>query len=85
MDYQVAFDSLKKAFTTVPILGYWDPKAPMILETNASNCELVAILSTQSDSEICQIAFHSRAFSIAEINYDIHNKELLAIVELFKK
>ena len=57
----------------------------MILETNASNCELVAILSTQSDSEICQIAFHSRAFSIAEINYDIHNKELLAIVELFKK
>jgi len=57
----------------------------MILETDASNHVLVAILFTQSNSEICPIAFHLRAFSTVEINYDMHNKELLAIVESFKK
>ena len=57
----------------------------MILETNASDRTLAAILSTRSNGEICPIAFHSRAFSAAEINYDVHNKELLAIIESFKK
>jgi len=57
----------------------------MILETNASDRALVAILSTWSNGEICPIAFYLRAFSIAEINYDVHDKELLAIVESFKK
>jgi len=71
MDYQVAFDSLKEAFTTAPILGYWDPEIPIILETNVSNHEFVAILSIQSDSEVYPIAFYLRAFSTAEINYDM--------------
>jgi len=57
----------------------------MILETDASDCALVAILSTWSNGEIRPIAFHSRAFSTAEINYDVHDKELLAIIESFKK
>jgi len=55
----------------------------MILETDASDYILAAILSTWSNSEICPIAFHSRAFSAAEINYDMHDKELLAIIEFF--
>jgi len=57
----------------------------MILETNVFDYILVAILSTQSNSEVHPIAFHSRVFSAAEINYDMHDKELLAIVEAFKK
>jgi len=84
-DCQVAFDNIKEAFTTAPILGHWDPESLMILETDASDHALAAILSTRSNGEICPIAFHSRAFSAAEINYDVHNKELLAIVESFKK
>jgi len=84
-DCQVAFDNIKKAFTTAPILGYWDSKSLMILETDVSDYALVAILSTQSNSEICPIAFYLRAFSAAEINYDIYNKELLTIVKSFKK
>jgi len=31
------------------------------------------------------IAFHSRTFSKIELNYNVHNKELLAIFEAFKK
>ena len=57
----------------------------MILETNASDHALVAILSTWSNGEIRPIAFHSRAFSAVEINYDMHDKELLVIIESFKK
>jgi len=57
----------------------------MILETGASDHALVAILSTQSNGEIYPIAFHLRAFSAAEINYNVRNKELLAIVKSFKK
>ena len=84
-DCQVVFDNLKEAFTTAPILGHWDPKSPMILEIDASDHALVATLSTQSNGEVHPITFHSRAFSAAEINYDVHNKKLLAIVEVFKK
>ena len=84
-DCQVAFDNIKEAFTTAPILGHWDSESLMILETDASDRALAAILSTQSNGEICPIAFYSRAFSIAEINYDMHDKELLAIIESFKK
>ena len=57
----------------------------MILKTDTSDCALVAILSTCSGGKIHPIAFHSRTFSTAEINYDMHDKELLAIVEFFKK
>jgi len=57
----------------------------MILETDASDHTLAAILSTQSNGEVRPITLHLRAFSAAEINYDMHDKELLAIVEAFKK
>ena len=46
---------------------------------------LVAILSTHSGKDIHLIAFYSRTFNEAELNYDIHDKELLAIIEAFKK
>jgi len=36
------------------------------------------------DSEIHPVAFHSRTFSAPELNYDVHDKELLAIFEAFK-
>ena len=47
---------------------------------------LTAILSMVSltDNEIHPIAFHSRTFMPPELNYDVHNKELLAIFEAFK-
>jgi len=46
---------------------------------------LAAILSTRINGEIRLIAFMSRAFSTKKLNYDVHNKELLAIVKSFKK
>ena len=36
------------------------------------------------DNEIHPVAFYSRTFFTPELNYDIHDKELLAIFEAFK-
>ena len=83
--YQDAFNSLKKAFTSALILTYWIPNTQLIMETDASDYVLAAILSiVNEDNEVHPVAFHSRTFIIAELNYDIHDKELLAIFEAFK-
>ena len=83
--YQDAFNSLKKAFTSTLILTYWIPNTQLIMETDASDYVLAAILSiVNEDNEVHPVVFHSRTFTIAELNYDIHDKELLAIFEAFK-
>jgi len=83
--YRIAFNTLKQTFTSTPILTYWVPDAQLIVETDASDYVLTAILSIMTkDNEIHPVAFHSRTFSTPELNYNIHNKELLAIFEAFK-
>src|SRR6266850_8168984 len=53
-----AFQCLKDAFTTAPVLCYWSPNLPMMVETDASDQAIMAILSvTMSDSEIHPVAF----------------------------
>ena len=75
---------MKSAFTSAPVLTHWVPDKPIIVETNASDYALGAILSIQTDSgEIHPMAFHSRTFSAMELNYDTHDKELLTIFEAF--
>jgi hypothetical protein len=55
------------------------------VETDASHFALGGTLSqTAKDKKLHPNAFHSRTFSPAEINYKIHDKELLAIVDCFK-
>jgi len=84
-DCRIAFNTLKQAFTSAPILMYWILDTQLVMETNASDYALAAILSIMTkDNEIHPVAFHSRTFSAPELNYDIHNKELLAIFEAFK-
>jgi len=84
-DCRIAFNTLKQAFTSAPILTYWVPDAQLVVETDASDYALAAILSIMTkDNEIHPIAFHSRIFSTPELNYDVHDKELLAIFEAFK-
>jgi len=84
-DCRIAFNTLKQAFTSAPILTYWVPDAQLVVETNASDYALAAILSIMTkDNEIYPVAFHSRTFSTLELNYDIYDKELLAIFEAFK-
>jgi hypothetical protein len=82
---RAAFDKLKEEFTHAPLLTHWVPDSQIVVETDASDYALAAILSIHSsDGEIHPIAFHSRSFNPTELNYDTHNKELLAIFEAFK-
>ena len=81
----LAFSLLKNAFTSALVLTHWHPELPLIVETDASEYTLAAILSIQEASgDIHPIAFHSWTFSDSELHYDIHDKELLAIFDAFK-
>jgi len=55
------------------------------VETNASDYALAAILSiVNEDNEVHLVAFHFHTFTVVELNYNTHNKELLAIFKVFK-
>jgi hypothetical protein len=56
-----SFETLKKAFTTAPILTHWMPNIPLIVETDASDYAIAGILSIVCpDSEIRPIGYPLR-------------------------
>ena len=80
-----AFNSLKKAFTSAPILTHWIPNTQLIMETDTLDYALVVILSiVNEENEVYPVAFHSHTFTMVELNYNTYDKELLAIFEAFK-
>jgi hypothetical protein len=84
-DMTKAFEKLKHCFTTAPILAHFDPQRECIVKTDTLDFALGATLSQiGDDKKLHPNAFHARQFSPAEINYEIHDKELLAIVDSFK-
>src|SRR5882724_682037 len=81
-----AFEALKKAFTTALVLTHWIPDTQITVKTDASDYSLAAVLSiTTPDGDLHPIAFHSWTFSAPDLNYDVHDKELLTIFEAFKR
>ena len=77
-----AFKWLKKAFTTAPILRHFDPSRPAILEMDASNyAEGGIVLQYDDDGILHPCAIFSCKFTAAELNYEIYDKEMLAIVD----
>ena len=77
---QTAFESLQQACTKDPVMRMFDPKKPVRLETDASDLAIGACISQEYDGKWHPVAYLSRKLSPAEQNYDIHDKELLAIV-----
>ncbi|MBW0587711.1 hypothetical protein O181_127426 [Austropuccinia psidii MF-1] len=78
------FQVLKEAFTTSPLLSHFNPSLPTIVETYASDYALGAVLSQVNDEGKHPIAFDSCKLLPAELNYEIHDKELLGIVWALK-
>ena len=76
-----AFQELRRRFATVPIVIHPDPERQFIVEVDASNVGVGAILSQHlaGDDKVHPCAFYSHRLSLAERNYDIGNKELLAV------
>jgi hypothetical protein len=82
---KLAFLTLKQAFIPAPVLTHYKPGCPLVIETNASEYALAAILSqVESNGEIHPVTYLSRTFLDTELNYDTHDKELMAIYEAFK-
>ena len=77
---QEAFNGLIHKLTHAPILAHYDPKKPITIETDASKYVTAGITSQTGDDGILRpIAYHSKFMSKSECNYDVHDKELLAI------
>ncbi|KAK3569659.1 hypothetical protein QTP86_002643 [Hemibagrus guttatus] len=76
-----AFLQLKERFTTAPILRHPDPELPFVVEVDASCSGLGAVLSQWhgKPGKLHPCAFYSRKLTAAERNYDVGNRELLAI------
>ncbi|KAK3555087.1 hypothetical protein QTP86_008044 [Hemibagrus guttatus] len=76
-----AFNTLKRAFTTAPLLIHPNPDKPFVVEVDASTKGVGAVLSQQqgNPSRLHPCAFFSHKLNPAERNYDIGNRELLAI------
>ncbi|XP_053571958.1 maestro heat-like repeat-containing protein family member 1 [Bombina bombina] len=76
-----AFNFLKQCFTTAPILRFPDANLQYILEVDASEYALGAILSQRKtpSEPIHPVAFFSRLMTTAEQNYAVGEKELLVI------
>ncbi|GAA5874668.1 hypothetical protein JCM1840_007442 [Sporobolomyces johnsonii] len=80
-----AFNALKGMFNGEQILRHFRPGMPIELETDASDFALGSVLSQRhEDGKLYPIAFRSRKFDHAEINYEVHDKELLAIIDACK-
>ncbi|MBW0533450.1 hypothetical protein O181_073165, partial [Austropuccinia psidii MF-1] len=78
------FHQLKEVFTTPPILSHFNPSLPTIVETDAADYALGSVLSQVSDSGKHPIAFDSSKRLPEELNYEIHDKDLLGIKALWK-
>ncbi|MBW0502394.1 hypothetical protein O181_042109 [Austropuccinia psidii MF-1] len=79
------FQLLKEAFTTAPIIYHFNHSLPTFVETDASDYALGAFLSHVNDSGKHPISFDSGKPLPAELNYEIHDKELLGIVWALKR
>jgi len=78
---QKAFDELKQVFTTKPVLVAPDLDKKFRVEANASNYATGGVLLMKcSDEKWRPVAFISKSLSDIERNYEIHDKEILAVI-----
>lgn len=77
-----AFDILKQALTSAPVLALYDPLLLTRMETDASDGVVVGVLSQKGkDNQWHPVAFFSKTMNVHELNYEIHDKELLALIK----
>ena len=84
-DCQKAFEELQNALVTSPILAYPRPEGQVILDTDASEKGLGAVLSQVQDGMERVLAYASRSLRKPEKNYCVTRKELSALMFGIKK
>ncbi|GFU63702.1 retrovirus-related Pol polyprotein from transposon 17.6 [Trichonephila clavipes] len=81
VDCNNAFNKLKDALTSAPILAYPEIGKQFILDTDASHESIGAVLSQEIDGQERVIAYFSKCLSKPERNYCVTRKKLLAIIK----
>ena len=86
MKAENAFRKLKTLFISQSILIMFESEKLIMLKINASD-EVIKMYISQSNDKKCLhlIAFYSKKLTDAELNYEIHDKKLLVIVDSFKQ
>lgn len=82
---QTAFDKLKAALTSAPILATPDFSMPFVIHCDASDFAVGQVLCQGEGKDERVIAYESRKLSGAEYRYPSHDKELLAVVHALRK
>ena len=83
---QSAFDALKKAFMSDVILRHYNLDLKIIVETDTSDYVSGGILSQYNKNGVLHlIAYFFKKHNSAECNYEIYDKELMAIICTFKE
>ncbi|KAH8280810.1 hypothetical protein KR044_007779, partial [Drosophila immigrans] len=85
LEQQVAFDQLKVLLTTAPVLACPDFHAKFVLQTDASNVGIGAVLTQEIDGQERAISYVSRRLNKAEENYSATEKECLAVIWAIRK
>jgi hypothetical protein len=71
----LAFERLKEAFTTAPVLRHFDFDHEIVVETDASDFVSAGVLSQyDKEGKLHPVAFFSKKHSPAECNYEIYDK-----------
>ena len=78
---RLAFQRLKDKFSNEPILAMWEPHRPTRLEVDASGYATGGVLLQKLDDNLWHpVAYRSQSMADAERNYEIYDREMLAII-----
>lgn len=81
-----AFEELRKQLLAIQSVYHFDPELPTKLETDSSDGVAAAVLSQEHEKGVWRpVAFYSHVLVGSEANWEIHDKELFAIVQAFDR
>ena len=77
-----AFEAIRDWIVSAPILMFLDDSRPFRVEVDSSDFATRAVLLQQSrtDDKWHPVAYYSKSLNAVERNYEIHDKEMLAII-----
>ena len=85
-EHTTAFETLKTSFASAPVLAMHDFTKKTVLETDASDWASGGVLSQHDEEGILRpVAYFSSKHTSTECNYEIYDKELLAIIKCLEE
>ena len=81
---EAAFQQLKWDLSHAPVLQFPDAAKNYVSATDASDYAIGAVLQQDFGHGLQPVAYASRQLKQAELNYPVHDKEMLAVVYAFK-